>query len=563
MEEENRIRKEAEEKLRERGHSALSRQLEEIQRVIHQMEIRAVEQELLTEEVHSSFQKQIEASRSRSAELYDSAPVGYFTLDQSGLIVEVNRTGAELFGMERGYLLKTPFSLFVANEDQSLFQNYRTKLFRTERHESCEVRLLKKDRSFFYAQLESIVVIESDGTKSCRTIVSEIGERKQAEEVLRETGSRYRTIFERAPIGIARINPEGRLIESNRALQLMLGYSEEELGRMVFTQMMYPEDVAKEWQLFQELIEGRRDHYQLEKRYYRREGSVIWGNQTVFLVRDAEGAPQFAIAMAQDITPQKRAEEEITAIDEALRERTRHLEEVSQARNRFFSYISHELKTPVNSIIGFTQLLRNRTYGSLNPEQLTALTRIHGCAEDLVRLISNILDLGRIESGKMHPKMIETNLAELLERITLTFEPLLREKGLTLEKRIHPSCPIRFLTDPALIRSVLTNLLSNAVKFTHQGMIRVELNPMTEDKGIQVMVSDTGIGIEPPRLERIFEEYQQSDTSVDEQTEYTKGSGLGLAIVKKMVDSLGGGISIQSTPGQGTTFMIKIPEPSA
>lgn len=217
----------------------------------------------------------------------------------------------------------------------------------------------------------------------------------------------------------------------------------------------------------------------------------------------------------------------------------------------------------MNSIIGFTQLLRNRTYGSLTPEQLKTLTRIHGCAEDLVRLINNILDLARIESGKMDPKIMETNLPELLERITITFEPFLREKGLTLEKRVAPTCPIRFLTDPSLIRSMLTNLLSNAVKFTHQGIIRIELNPLTEDPGVQIIVSDTGIGIEPQRLERIFEEYQQAGTGEEAQTEYAKGSGLGLAIVKKIVDSFGGEISIESAPGRGTAFIIQIPDPSA
>ncbi|NKE70812.1 PAS domain S-box protein [Nitrospiraceae bacterium HYJII51-Mn-bac16s-1-B09] len=563
MEEESRIRKQAEEEVRERSPSLLSRHLEELQRLIHQMEIREVGHALQIDEIRRTFQAQLEASRNRHADLYDSAPVGYFTLDQGGFIIEVNRTGADLLGMEKGYLLKTPFSLYVADEDQPLFQDYRTRLFKTERHERCEVRLIKEDRSFFYAQMDSLVAVESDGTRSCRSIVSEIGERKQTEETLREIGRRYRTIFERAPVGIARVNREGRLIESNQALQQMLGYGEEELRRMVFTQLTYPEDVSKEWLLFQELIQGGKDHYELEKRYYRRDGSVIWGNQTVSLVRDTGGEPQFAIAMAQDITHQKQAAAEITAIDEALRERTARIEEVSQARNRFFSYISHELKTPVNSIVGFIQLLRNRTYGSLTPEQLKTLTRIHGCAEDLVRLINNILDLARVESGKMDPKMMETNLPELLERVSITFEPFLREKGLTLERRVAPSCPLRFLTDPSLIRSMLTNLLSNAVKFTHQGVIRVELDQTTEDKGVQITVSDTGIGIEPQRLERIFEEYHQLETGVEVQAEYAKGSGLGLAIVKKIVDSLDGRISVESAPGRGTTFIIRIPAPPA
>ncbi|MDC4206525.1 MAG: PAS domain S-box protein [Candidatus Manganitrophus sp.] len=560
MENEEPIRKLAEERLKHKGSSPLLRHFEEIQRLIYQKEVREVEQELQIDEIRRAYQTQLEASRNRHIELYDSAPVGYFTLDQNGLIIEVNRTGSELLEMEKGYLIKTPFSLYVADEDQSLFQDYRIRLFKSEQRESCEIKLMKKDRTLFYAQIDSIVVMEFDGTIRCRCIISDITARKEAEETFREIGKRYRTIFDLAPVGIARVDREGRSIESNQALQEMLGYSGEELGRMVFTQMTYPEDVAKEWALFQELIQGKTERYQLEKRYYRRNGGIIWGNLIVSLVRDSGGEPQFAISMAQDITRQKQVENDINTMNEALREKTVRIEEVSQARNRFFSYISHELKTPVNSIIGFIQLLRNGTYGPVNAEQLKIMTRIYGNTEDLVRLINNILDLARIESGKMKPKVIETNLPELLEKVSITFEPLLREKGLTLHKRISPSFPSRFPTDPLMIRSLLTNLLSNAVKFTHQGSIGINLYPITEPKGFQIVVLDTGVGMEPQRLERLFEEYQQLDAAEEASGEYARGSGLGLAIVKKIVDSLGGKIAVESVFGQGTTFTIDIPE---
>lgn len=560
MENEEPIRKLAEERLKHKGSSPLLRHFEEIQRLIYQKEVREVEQELQIDEIRRAYQAQLEASRNRHIELYDSAPVGYFTLDQNGLIIEVNRTGSELLEMEKGYLIKTPFSLYVADEDQSLFQDYRIRLFKSEQRESCEIKLMKKEKKPFYAQIDSIVVMEFDGTIRCRCIVSDITARKGAEETFREIGKRYRTIFDLAPVGIARVDREGRSIESNQALQEMLGYSGEELGRMVFTQMTYPEDVAKEWALFQELIQGKTERYQLEKRYYRRDGGIIWGNLIVSLVRGAGGEPQFAISMAKDITSRKRVENEIKTMNEALREKTARIEEVSQARNRFFSYISHELKTPVNSIIGFIQLLRNGTYGPVNSEQSKIMTRIYGNTEDLVRLINNILDLARIESGKMKPKIIETNLPELLEKVSITFEPLLREKGLTLQKNISFSFPSRFPTDPLMIRSLLTNLLSNAVKFTHQGSIGIDLYHIADPKGFQIIVRDTGVGMDPQRLDRLFEEYQQVGAVEEVSGEYARGSGLGLAIVKKIVDSLGGKIAVESMFGQGTTFTIDIPE---
>lgn len=559
--EEGSIQKKAEELVQQSGHSDLLRRLEEIGREVHRMEIQKVEQQLRIDQIRDAFQKQIEESRSRHIELYDSAPVGYFTLDRNGFIVEVNRTGAELLGIAKGYLIKTPFSLYVAEEDRPALEDYRTRLFTTEGLQSGEIRLVKKDGTSFPAQIDSIVVLESDGSTHSRSIVTDISKRKQAEQALQEVTRQYRLILERAPVGIARLDLEGRAIESNLALQEMLGYSAEEFGRLVFTQITHPEDVAKEWSLFQEIIQNQRDRYRLQKRFYRRDGRVIWADLTTFLVRDPEDKPQFAIAMLQEITSQKRAEEEIKAIEGELRERSRYLEEISQARNRFFSYISHELKTPVNSIIGYTQLLRKGTYGPLTPEQLKTSTRIHGCAEELVRLINNILDLARMESGKMIPQIMETNLPELLDRVTISLEPLLREKSLILEKKVASSFPHRFRTDPSFIRSVLTNLLSNAVKFTDQGGIRVELNPITEGPGIQIIVSDTGAGIDPQRLERIFEEYQQFSAGPEVATEYAKGSGLGLSIVKKIVDALAGRVSVESSPGRGTTFTIEIPEP--
>jgi len=559
--EEKSIQEQADELIKRRGPSDLSRHLEDILREIHRMESREAEMQLRIDQIRSTFQAQIEASRSRHGELYDSAPVGYFTLDRNGFILEVNRTGAALLGIPKGYLIKTPFALYVVEEDRPSFHDYRISLYTKGERQSCEIRLIKKDGTSFPAQMDSMVVLESDGATNCRSIVSDISERKQVEETLQEIIRQYRMIFERAPVGLARLDLEGRAIESNLALQQMLGYRSEELGRLVFTQITYPDDVAQEWSLFRELSQAQRESYQLQKRYYRRDGAVIWADLAVFLVRDRRGEAQFAIALVREISRPRLASLETKAIEEIPTEETQRIEEIREARNSFFSYISHELKTPVNSIIGFTQLLRRGTYGPLTPEQLRIMTRIHGCAEELVRLINNILDLARMESGKMVPQMIETNLPEILDRVVVSLDPLLREKELMLEKKLAPNFPQTFRTDPSFIRSVLTNLLSNAVKFTQEGTIRVELNPLAEPGGVQIIVSDTGAGIEPDRLEHIFEEYQPFSANPEASTEYTKGSGLGLSIVKKIVDALAGRISVESSPGRGTTFTIEIPEP--
>src|SRR5579884_3900337 len=264
-------------------------------------------------------------------------------------------------------------------------------------------------------------------------------------------------------------------------------------------------------------------------------------------------------AAQQELLERKRAEEAIQAMNRILEEKNERIEEASRARNLFFSYMSHELKTPVNSILGFTQLLRNGTYGSLTPRQVGAVNRIHNNAGELVHLINNILDLAKLESGRKGKQVMEVNLRELSERVLLSFEPLLQEKGLLLHKEIDPALSEKFLTDPMQVRSILTNLLSNAVKFTEQGEIRLRIKRWSE-KGAILEISDTGVGIESVHLKKIFEEYEQRVIVREVHGKYTGGTGLGLAIVKRMVDALGGKVEVTSTPKQGSTFTIFLPE---
>ncbi|MDC4223810.1 MAG: HAMP domain-containing sensor histidine kinase [Candidatus Manganitrophus sp.] len=229
----------------------------------------------------------------------------------------------------------------------------------------------------------------------------------------------------------------------------------------------------------------------------------------------------------------------------------------TKGRIQFLSYIAHELKTPLNSLLGFIQLLRNGTFGRLTPEQSQAMMRMNVDLLEFAHLVNNILDFSEIDSGKMPLQMTPTNPKELVERVSMVFEPFLREKGLRLEQRIDPGCPTMIMTDPLKLKSALINLLSNAIKFTPQGEIRVALR--SGQRGIQLSVSDTGCGIGPQRLPTIFEESKQG-VAAESGVSYGKGTGLGLIIVKKMVSTLGGTIRVESKLGEGTTFTIDLPE---
>ncbi|WDT76299.1 MAG: HAMP domain-containing sensor histidine kinase [Candidatus Manganitrophus sp.] len=233
----------------------------------------------------------------------------------------------------------------------------------------------------------------------------------------------------------------------------------------------------------------------------------------------------------------------------------------TRAQNQLLSYIAHELKTPLNSLLGFIQLLRNGTYGMLTPEQSQAIMRMNVDLLEFVHLVNNILDFSKIDSGKMPVQVVETNPRELLERVSMLFEPFLREKGLQLEQRIDPDCPAIVMTDPLKIKSALINLLSNAIKFTPRGTIQIGLCSLPGQRGIRLSVSDIGIGIAPQELPHLFEGNQR-EVVRESPFLYGSGTGLGLAIVKKMVSALGGTIRVESALGVGTTFTLDIPESS-
>lgn len=225
----------------------------------------------------------------------------------------------------------------------------------------------------------------------------------------------------------------------------------------------------------------------------------------------------------------------------------------------FLSYIAHELKTPLNSLLGFIQLLRNGTFGALTPEQSRVMRRMGIDVLEIVHLVDNILDLAKLDSGKTPVQAVVTDLPELVERVCFAFQPFLHEKGLQLERVVDPACPTTLMTDPVKMKSTLSNLLSNAIKFTSRGRILIELRPLSARSGIRLSVSDTGVGIAAQDLEKIFEEYEQGIVK-ESDASYRSGTGLGLAIVKKMISSLGGTIRVESKLGVGTTFTIDVPD---
>ncbi|HUF28981.1 MAG TPA: ATP-binding protein [Gemmatimonadaceae bacterium] len=297
-------------------------------------------------------------------------------------------------------------------------------------------------------------------------------------------------------------------------------------------------------------------------------------------IMNQRGEPLAIVSVLHDLTKQvenERLYEELKKFSGQLEERiraatadlaeqnarlqwqSRELEKANRLKSEFLASMSHELRTPINALIGYTALMLDRIYGDLTGKQEEGLRRIQASAQHLLALINDILDLAKIEAGKMPMHLEETSLQHLIGEITQQIEPLVRKKQLEYRCDVPANLAPMF-TDRVKVKQILLNLLSNAVKFTHKGHVALTAVPI--DDLIRIDVSDTGIGILPRDLEAIWEDFRQLDQS---RTREYGGTGLGLSITRKLVERLGGTVTVTSTPGDGSVFSVVLPlrSPSA
>jgi PAS domain S-box-containing protein len=229
------------------------------------------------------------------------------------------------------------------------------------------------------------------------------------------------------------------------------------------------------------------------------------------------------------------------------------VERANRLKSDFLASMSHELRTPINALIGFSSLMLDGVFGEITPGQREALERSRNAADHLLALINDILDLAKIEAGKMPLHLEMVGVREVIIEVSQQIEPLVRKKALEYISDVAPDCPALF-TDRTKVKQILLNLLSNAMKFTNKGKIEIVAR-CTED-GVRIEVSDTGIGIEEKNLSLIWEDFRQIDQS---HTRQYGGTGLGLSITRKLLDRLGGSVSVRSNYGRGSTFSVLLP----
>ncbi|MGH7613354.1 MAG: PAS domain-containing hybrid sensor histidine kinase/response regulator, partial [Gemmatimonadales bacterium] len=294
----------------------------------------------------------------------------------------------------------------------------------------------------------------------------------------------------------------------------------------------------------------RQDRSSRELRFRYRNDHYGWIRVEQQVLRDALGAPVQVVGALFDITDDVRSQAE-------LRQAQATAEAASEAKSEFLAKMSHELRTPLNSIIGFSEMLGDQSFGPLNEKQRRYVTNVLTSGRQLLQLINDILDLSKVEAGRMDLTPTEFDVADVLAEARTLMGALADQKRLRVEIHVEPGLP-PVLLDQAKLKQIMYNLLSNAIKFTPEGgRIRITAGPAHDTTaGIEIAVADTGIGIKPEDQRRIFQEFEQLESAyVREQ----QGTGLGLALTKKLVELHGGRIWVESEFGQGTTFRFVLP----
>ncbi|MFA5087540.1 MAG: PAS domain S-box protein, partial [Candidatus Omnitrophota bacterium] len=461
-------------------------------------------------------------------ELLNNLTVGVYrrTIGLRGQFLFVNLALEKILGYSQSELLKIRVSdLF---EDQEKFRKSNELTCRQGRLSAEEVRLIDKNRKVIWCLVSSAVIKDKYGDpKWIDGFIEDISSQKKAERDLRESKELFQTVFNNSAAAITVTDKDEKIIAWNPFAEKMLEMGKEVLFNKP-VQELYPPEEWKRIRSFQIRKKGMLSD--IETQVYKKDGHLLDVNMSISVLKDAEGGVTGSIGIMQDITEHKRSQK-------ALIEAKRAAEEASSSKSLFLANMSHEVRTPMNTILGMLELTLDT---ELTAEQRENLKMAKDGADNLLSLLNDILDLSRVEAGKINLEMIEINLHNIVKSVCQGLLLLAKKKDLDLSWEVDPKVSAILVGDPVRIRQVLVNLINNAIKFTFKGKIEVKmkLSALSEqDCEILTTVSDQGIGVPSDKKEMIFNVFTQAD---DSTTRKYGGTGLGLAISKRLVEMMGG-----------------------
>ncbi len=483
---------------------------------------------------------EVERRLAAIVESSDDAIIGK-TLD--GVVTSWNAAAERLYGYSAAEMIGLPVSLLAPPERPDEVPAILERIRRGERVDHYEsVRIAKGGRRMAVSLTVSPIRDRGGAIVGASVIARDVTDRKRVEAL-------FRGLLESAPDAIVGVSSDGRIALVNAQAERLFGYSRGELeGQPV--ELLVPERVRG-------VHPGHRSGYfanpearpmgagqELAGR--RKDGSEFPAEISLSAIETEEGT--LVSAAIRDVTDRK-------VFERALQDKNVELERAAAAKDRFLASMSHELRTPLNAVIGFTGTLLMRLPGPLNDEQETQLKTVQASARHLLSIINDLLDLAKIESGKVELTPQPVRCRDVLAEVADVLVPMADAKGLRFTTEISDG-DLVVRTDRRALSQILINLANNAIKFTDRGAVTLTVREPAADDTVRIDVADSGIGIPPQDQPRIFLAFEQVDSGHSRQRE---GTGLGLHICQRLVELLGGRLSFTSEQGVGSTFSVRIP----
>ncbi|MBW4521360.1 MAG: PAS domain S-box protein [Scytolyngbya sp. HA4215-MV1] len=426
-----------------------------------------------------------------------------------------------------------------------------------------EYRFLHQDGSYRWLQDGLRLVVDKQGNPlEIIGYCVDVSNQKQTEEKLQDLN----TALHNAVEGISYLDIDGYYLSVNRAYANICGYEPEELIGAQWQQTVHPENVPAMETAYQRMLKTGKVN--AETKGIRKDGSVFYKQVTMVTTCDEQGNFKGHHCFIQDISDRKQAEEELRQSNEQLGFINRELERATRLKDEFLASMSHELRTPLNAILGMSEGLQESVFGELTERQQQSIATIERSGRHLLELINDILDLSKIEAGKLELEFASVSVNHLCNSSLTFIRQQATQKNIHLTAEVPPNLA-DITVDERRLRQVLINLLNNAVKFTQSGgsvTLKVQLNQVTEkndlfddprsEPTICFCILDTGIGIAAQDLDKLFQPFVQIDSRLNRQH---AGTGLGLALVKQIVELHGGSITVSSELGEGSCFTVCLP----